>query len=100
MRSQDTETRRSRTETAGWWYNYGHPIIELLDDVPRDYQLPRYFHDENQAIAYVTALDQILNNTVNRGRRSIGSVLSQGEYQARLEDGHPAPFPKGKPRYE
>jgi hypothetical protein len=88
-------------EEGGWWYTHGTPVTEnLSDEVGKDWALPRYFHNENEAVSYSEQLQDRLDDTVNKGRRSIGSVLSQGLYWAYVEEGHPRPFPEERPHYE
>ena len=89
-------------EEGGWWYTHGYPITdeEVFKELPPDHRLPRYFHLECEAIAWANEVQLSLDRTINKGRRPISSVLSEGQYQARVEDGHPRRFPEQRPHYE
>jgi hypothetical protein len=89
-------------EEGGWWYEAGYPITDLNDvaQLPGDFKLPQYFLDEESAIVHQNNVQKMLNERVNRYRPSIGSVSSRGIYYARVEEGHPRPFPQERPHYE
>ena len=77
-------------EEGGWYYTTG----ELVRPV-------RTFVSEECAMDYCWRLNQRLEATLNRGRRSISSVLSTGRYSAEVYDGNaPAHFPEVTPHYE
>ena len=80
-------------EEGGWYYDTGSPADEFC-------QFTRLFHTEDAAWAYRTRLDNQLCRALNKGRRSISSVLSEGEYRAVCAAGLPLPFPVRRPRYE
>ena len=64
------------------------PVGPDQDGAPRD------------AVEDMHRLNRHLVRKLNKGRRSIGSVLSEGEYWAVINPGYPAPFPAERPRYE
>jgi hypothetical protein len=96
------DKRYGGPEEGGWYYNCGVPLDYALPDVPQQAAVPRYWPAEKyqEALRWQDYVQQTLDETVNKGRRPISSVLSEGVYQARLERGHPAPFPKERPHYE
>lgn len=81
-------------EEGGWYYEAGVPVLE--DGIPT----PMWTADEAAALQHREVVQRTLDETVNKGRRSIGSVLSQGEYRAVMDQGWPRPFPETRPRYE
>jgi hypothetical protein len=89
-------------EEGGWWYTHGTPITDLseVEELADPHKLPQYFLCEQAAVVHANAVQLELDRTVNKGRRSIGSVLSEGQYQTHVVEGHPAPFPKERPHYE
>ncbi len=80
-------------EEGGWWFDSGEPDEEMA-------QFTRLFHNEDLAYDYRARVENKLCFKLNKGRRSISSVLSEGEYHARVETGLPAAFPAERPRYE
>jgi len=86
-------------EEGGWWYDYGIPIEEKLDGVG-DAWLPHTFKTEQEADDYADEVQVLLDANVNRGRREISSVLSEGVYRAIVTGGFPKPFPAERPHYE
>jgi hypothetical protein len=84
------DKRYGGPEEGGWWYTAG----ELV-------RIVRLFKNEHAATQYEARLNDKLRVTLNKGRRSISSVLSQGQYRAIFfEDFAPQHFPKERPRYE
>jgi hypothetical protein len=81
-------------EEGGWWYDAGYPVLDA--DLP----LPLFFKNYAEARLAVNAMQKTLDAGVNVGRRSIGSVLSEGVYRACVEAGLPKPFPETRPYYE
>lgn len=78
------------SEEGGWWYNTG----DLVRTV-------KVFRNESKAINYCRRFNEILDNTLNRGRRPISSVLSTGRYAAEMWDDHaPKHYPECRPYYE
>jgi hypothetical protein len=94
------DLRYGGPEEGGRYYHCGTPVEELFEELPKEHQLPRFFHDEAEAIKFANAVQLSLDATVNKGRREISSVLSEGMYHARVEDGLPKHFPRERPRYE
>ena len=77
-------------EEGGWWYTYGD-LVKLL----------KVFGNEKQAYDYANRLNDRLETTLNKGRRSISSVLSEGRYSAKVyENSPPQHFPEVTPHYE
>jgi hypothetical protein len=86
-------------EEGGWWYDHGRPIEHIPDGInPHD--LMTVFTDEDEATSYRETLQASLDAHINKGRRAISSVLSEGEYRAVVCPGWPAPFPATRPVYE
>lgn len=94
------ELRYGGGEEGGWWYECGYPIDELLDGIEPDMCLPKSFLDEEEARAYCLKVNEALEVGPNKGRRPLSSVLSDGRYRARCQDGHPKHFPTERPHYE
>lgn len=80
-------------EEGGWYYTCGEPCADQAAHVRR-------FANEDAAAVYMALLNDTVCKEMNQGRRSINSVLSQGEYQAHFSDGAPAAFPAERPHYE
>lgn len=80
-------------EEGGWWYEAGEPADEYS-------RFTRGFRDEDRAIAYANRLNQRLCVRLNKGRRPISSVLSEGEFAALVRDGNPRRYPESRPHYE
>ena len=81
-------------EEGGWHYTTGTPVLWAAP-------LQRTFRDRNKAIAYMNRLQRIIDALWNKHRRPISSVLSDGVYDVRLDEGHyPASFPSRRPHYE
>ena len=77
-------------EEGGWWYDTGNHVRTM-----------RVFGNESQAIAYSYRLNEKLATTLNRGRRSISSILSTGRYGAEVyDDFAPKHYPVTRPHYE
>ena len=77
-------------EEGGWYYDYGQPELHPLN---------RVFEHREDAEDYVISL-QDYEEELNENLPSIDSVLSQGQYQFRIDEGFPKPFPSTKPHYE
>lgn len=77
-------------EEGGWWYDTG----ELV-------RLHALFRSEDAAIRAAARANRLLD-LIQRGNRSVGSVLyAGGRYCARVFAGQaPAHFPEERPRYE
>lgn len=81
-------------EEGGWYYTYGIPQREATP-------LLRTFRAEDEAYAYMQRLQRALDVTWNHGRHDIGSVLSEGEYRAIVDENEmPHHFPQEIPHYE
>jgi hypothetical protein len=76
-------------EEGGWWYDCGE-LIRIM----------RTFKNERGALAYSRGLNARLDRTLNKGRREISSVLSDGQYEAQVRDDFaPKHFPETRPFY-
>jgi len=77
-------------EEGGWYYEAG----ELVRQV-------RLFKNEEAAMDYSRRLNKWLQRTLNKGRRPISSVLSEGCYCALVYgDYAPKYYPEETPHYE
>ena len=77
-------------EEGGWWYDTGELVRNM-----------RMFGSENAAFDYCRRLNEKLHFTLNKGRREISSVLSEGQYAAEVwEDSAPKFYPEFRPHYE
>jgi len=80
-------------EEGGWYYDCGVPSEEHAN-------FTRGFKRENDAYKYACKLNRMHGAKWNEGRRSISSVLSEGQYFAEIHEGQPAHYPASKPHYE
>ena len=88
-------------EEGGWYYDYGDLVTDPEFYSDNDLPLPQAFLNMKDAYEAENVLQNKLEHTVNVGRRPISSVLSQGQYQAKLFEGElPTHFPSTKPIYE
>ena len=84
-------------EEGGWWFDTG----TVADpDTAGDIPCPRWFINEDEARDFKDELQARLDNGINVGRREIGSLLSEGRYEAITCDGWPQNFPARRPHYE
>ena len=81
-------------EEGGWYYETGEPVLEA--GLP----LPKFTTDVNEADKWCREMQNDLDNTINVGRRDIGSVLSTGIYRAKVSVGMPTSYPVTRPHYE
>ena len=77
-------------EEGGWYYVCGEPQLDSSN---------RVFEHREDAEDYLISL-QDYEEELNENLPSIDSVLSQGQYQVRIDEGFPKPFPSTKPHYE
>ena len=81
-------------EEGGWYYTYGDPVLEFGMHT-------RCFSNHAEAQDYKEALEKTLLVELNKGRRSISSVLSEGVFSAEIDENeYPVSFPKVQPHYE
>lgn len=82
-------------EEGGWWYDTG----ELQKQF---WRYSRYFLTEDEAYSYCRRINDWLHKTINRNRRPISSVLSEGIFECIVFDGFNLPeyFPEKRPHYE
>lgn len=77
-------------EEGGWWYSTGALVRAV-----------RRFKSEERAIRFAYRMNELLAVTLNKGRRPISSVLSDGRYAAEVCDGEPVShYPEIVPHYE
>jgi len=77
-------------EEGGWWFDTGR-LERVL----------RVFRSAEPAYAYARRANRLLHVLVNRDRREITSVLSEGRYHAEThEDVAPQSYPDTRPHYE
>lgn len=77
-------------EEGGWWYDCGE-LVRVI----------RLFKNQSRAEDFARALNSKLHATLNRGRRPVDSVLSDGCYSARVfPNSAPRFFPETRPFYE
>jgi hypothetical protein len=77
-------------EEGGWWYDTGN-LVKCV----------RMFQQEKPAVLYMQRMQRLLDCTLNKGRRPLSSVASNGRYFAMVEDGVPPKyFPAVRPHYE
>jgi hypothetical protein len=82
-------------EEGGWYYDVGEPCQS-----GRLARWTKVFTDEDEADKYAVRLNQTLCKRLNKGRRPVDSVLSEGEYGAIVHVGYPAEWPAKRPHYE
>ena len=94
-------------EEGGWWYERGSRVDHVLEGVNPNDLLTVLTGEgtrltaEQEAYAFADQLQNLLDATVNAGKRELHSVLSDGRYYARAYPGHPpAGFPATRPHYE
>ncbi len=80
-------------EEGGWYYRCGYPVDELS-------RFTRGFRNEDDAYAYCRKLNDRVAKVLNKDRRSMDSVLSEGEYWANVCEGTPKAYPETRPHYE
>jgi hypothetical protein len=85
-------------EEGGWWYDCGeHCDQEVYFAVD---MLPGVFRTETEAVEYAAKVQEAVK-PLNVGRRSISSVLSEGQYGVMVfEDKLPDYYPEKRPHYE
>lgn len=77
-------------EEGGWWYECGEHIKTV-----------KVFPHENRAWGYAHRMQRLLDKTLNKERRPISSVLSEGWYSAEVHENHaPHHYPAITPHYE
>ncbi len=88
-------------EEGGWWYDYGDLVIDTDLLKANGISLPIAYDNMDTAERVCGYQNQLLNNTLNVGRREISSMASAGRYMAMVfENELPNHFPTEKPRYE
>lgn len=90
-------------EEGGWYYDCGTRVDHAVDGINPNDLLTVFKGEgaEDEARSYCETLNLQLAATVNKGRRPISSVLSDGQYEARVCAGYPEHFfPAVIPHYE
>lgn len=89
-------------EEGGWWFDNGTRIDELILDSGTNVAIPKIFTDEDEAWHVAEAIQKVLDEDINKGRRPISSVLSEGIYRAEVHDGYPPEYwpERRRPHYE
>ena len=82
-------------EEGGWYYDYGMPCLE-----PEAAAYFKAFDNLADANDYAEELNITVLPDWNEGRRDIGSVLSEGVFEALWSEGFPQAFPTSRPHYE
>ena len=82
-------------EEGGWWFDYGYPVTEVFEELEPEFRLPRYFDIENAAYVWARGVQVNLDATVNKSRRDISSMASEGQYFAIVEEGVKQPHSVG-----
>lgn len=81
-------------EEGGWWYDAGEPMAGP------EFPLPVVTKSIEEARAAEVGMQARLDELNKKhGNRPRYSVLSSGEYEARIVDGYPEPFPQERPAY-
>lgn len=82
-------------EEGGWYYTCGQESSQA------DHMLlHRRFATEDEARTYCAELNDKHRATWNEGRRSMYSVLSDGEFTAMVHAGYVTHFPAVRPHFE
>lgn len=77
-------------EEGGWWYDCGELVRTC-----------RLFKSSGQAYDFCRRMNDKLAKTLNKGRRPISSVASDGIFEARVDHARvPNRFPESRPHYE
>ncbi len=77
-------------EEGGWCYNTGE-LIKLL----------KTFTTEDKAYEFANRVQRLIDRNINKGRREISSVLSDGRYYTEVyENLPPKYYPEQRPHYE
>lgn len=79
-------------EEGGWWYNTYTPVVSLPLPVVTPEQ-------QDLVVVFYNAMEKLVEE-LNRGRRPIDSVLSQGVYTFFLSKRPAENEPKTPPHYE
>jgi hypothetical protein len=81
-------------EEGGWWYDCGVVVADGSEAA-----FNKAFDTEKEALEHMAKhLEAVAE--MNKGRREISSVLSEGEYHLRITEELPADFPSETPHYE
>lgn len=84
------DRRYGGPEEGGWWYDTGELVRPLI-----------VTGNEGEAVRYADRLNRRLERTLNKDRRPISSVLSEGCYYAEIhENVAPGHYPVQRPHYE
>lgn len=89
-------------EEGGWYYDCGVRIDSMRElEELGPWRTPRIFLTEESATIYCRKVNDRIETTINKGRREISSVLSEGRYCAAVHEGYPPThYPTERPHYE
>lgn len=101
-------------EEGGWWYDCGYPAYhsKYIFSAPDEYGYKEVvdrkeygcyvwsFDNREAAASFCRRFNRRLDKWVNKHRRPIYSVLSDGVFEAKVCEGEPKPFPSTRPYYE
>ena len=77
-------------EEGGWWYQVGKLV-----------RVSKVFKNEELTYSFCRKFNNHLEGTLNKERRPISSVLSEGVFCAQVhEDFAPKHYPEVRPHYE
>ena len=77
-------------QDGGWWYTY---------ELPLEGRKVRYFDNEEDAHTACNSINALVDVLVNKFRRPISSVLSEGKVRAIVREGEPSMYPEEEPHY-
>jgi len=86
-------------EEGGWYYTTYDPNDGDVWLLNKEHDALRVFWEHDKAVAFMQSLLPICEQ-VNKGRRPIYSVLSDGVFDVRVYEGWPSFEPKVRPHYE
>jgi len=79
-------------EEGGWWFDYGEPDHAY-------FRKTKLFETKDEAYSYAKTLDHMIEE-LNKGRPSISSMASEGQYRVIVQEGYPHSWPEQRPHYE
>lgn len=93
-------------EEGGWWYQTGQRIDHAIEGIPSEFIFNSFNPTDgltarDVAVLFAGQVQGLLDLGINKDRREISSVLSEGRYHAQVYNGHPPAFyPEERPHYE
>lgn len=96
-----TDRKFGGHEEGGWWYNVGERVDTTIMSGSYDASVPVVCRNENEAHAKARGMRERYLPELNRGRRPVSSMLSDGEYEFEVHRGYPPKsYPERRPHYE